>query len=133
VIYVLILLVVDAVASPVAPWWAGPIYVASAERILIAWGQALIVAAFPVIATVIRGVKSYHEHQENLAATREAVVGRDEIRAAISENTALTIDAADASKEAAAVANDVNSKIEHTNERLLEAIRAGRQRREDTL
>ena len=82
-IYALILYVAEVAVSPVAPWWAAPVYVASIERILIAWGQAFIVAAFPVIATVIRGVKSYHEHQENLAATREAVAGRDEIKAAI--------------------------------------------------
>lgn len=79
----LILYAVETVTSPTAPWWAGPIYVASLERILIAWGQAFIVAAFPITATIIRGVKSYHEHQENLAATREAVAGRDEIKAAI--------------------------------------------------
>lgn len=82
-IFALILFLVEAATSPVAPWWAGPIYVSSLERILIAWGQAFIVAAFPIIATIIRGIKSHREHKQNLEVAREAVAGRDEIKAAI--------------------------------------------------
>lgn len=72
--YALILLVVDAVASPVAPWW-GPMV----EHII----QALIVSCVPVAATIIRGVISHREHVQNLEVARKAVEGRDEIKAAI--------------------------------------------------
>lgn len=162
-IFLLILYAVETVTSPTAPWWAGPAYVQSIERIVITF----ITISVPTVVTA--GVQVYYarraakdraakraesrsEHQGGLndARTERAVLAakveaaalhmadtvartKHETLAAIEQNTALTINAADASKEAAAVANHVNEKIEQTNERLLDAINAGRGKRPEEL
>jgi hypothetical protein len=109
-----------SVAPVVAPWWA-----ATVERILIEWGRVLITVAVPTAAVVIRGMMSKREHEAttgklDLLAEHAAVVVTQQnvvaqqLTAQLAENTAMTTQAADASKEAAAVANDVNNKIAAT-------------------
>ncbi len=110
-----------AAASSIAPWWA-----VSVEHILEAWGSAFIVALVPTGATLIRGVISHREHIKNLTAIQVATADRDQIKLAIAENTALTVEAAVASKEAAQVANNVNEKIAATNDRIGEIIDVGK-------
>lgn len=151
-IYALILFVVETVTSPVAPWWAGPAYVSALERIVI----AIITAFPVVVTQIYYGrnarkdriekrAESHREHERGLAAAREREIAlaakvdatalhmadkveatKAETLAAISENTAMTITAAEASKEAAAVANGMNEKIDRTNRRLLEVAADGK-------
>jgi len=143
------------VVSPVAPWWAGPAYVAATEHVIETLGSALIVAVVSASVQVWQGRKtrsrlssterhveehidvkrteSKSEHQQgldaaerrevNLAAKVEAAAQNLAARVAgttativgaIAENTAITHEAKDASKEAAAVANHVNDKIAGT-------------------
>lgn len=112
---ILVLIVVTAVApvlaAPAPPWWVGP-----AERILSAWGSALIVALVPVSATVIRGMISHKEHQET--------------KAAIVENTGLTVQGVNASKEAVEVGNNMNGKLLKTLQ-VIEVQQAQVQARQD--
>jgi len=163
VILLLLLFAVEVVVTPVAPWWAGPAYLATFERIVI----TLITIGVPTLVTagvqiyygrnarkdrVAKRAESHLEHERGLAAAREREIAlaakvdatalhmadkveatKAETLAAISENTAITTEAKAGALQAYQEANTVNLKIAETNERITEAIKAGQGKQPESL
>ncbi len=154
-------------ADPVAPWWAGPIYVQAFTHIVETLGSASIVAIVSASVQIYYGrdarkdrkakrLESHVEHGKGLEAAKteraelaaglkvdQAVLAAKVEAAAqhmadkvegttativgkIDANTAVTNEAKDGALRAYSEANSVNVKIAETNDRITEAINAGR-------
>ena len=143
-------------ASPVAPWWAAPIYVSTFEHIAIAFITVTVPAGVAAGVQIYYGrdarkdrlakrLESHIEHGRGIeeAKAREVALAAkvenaalhmaDKVEATtamisgkLDENTAVTHEAKDGALRAYNEANSVNLKIAETNERITDVLNAGK-------